>query len=178
MKWGGLSGLGLIGAFGINQALKNATVNYTQLEKLLTAKQWEDADQETLNVMLKITNREAEGRLDVESLRNFPCEALAKIDQLWVETSDGKFGFSVQKKIYVDDCGGNPDGQYDKNAYNCFADKVGWRVNGIWLYYSEVTFDTTAPIGHLPFTSSPTSGVWGAVGAFGGFRLLFSCRDL
>jgi hypothetical protein len=51
LKWGGLSGLGLIGAFGISQALKNAPspeVDYTRLEEILTAKQWKDADQETL----------------------------------------------------------------------------------------------------------------------------------
>jgi hypothetical protein len=105
---------------------------------------------ETLNVMLKITNREDEGWLDYKSLQNFPCGALAKIDQLWVEASDGKFGFSVQKKIYVDDCGGKPDGQYDEKAWFCFADKVGWRVNGAWLEYSQVTFDIKAPQGHLP----------------------------
>ena len=155
LKWGGLSGLGLIGAFGISQALKNAPspeVDYTRLEEMLIAKQWKDADQETLNVMLKITNREDEGWLDSESLQNFPCEALAKIDQLWVEASDGKFGFSVQKKIYVDDCGGKPADQYDETAWYCFADKVGWRVNGTWLDYSQVTFDTTAPSGHLPLS--------------------------
>ncbi|MBW4485378.1 MAG: GUN4 domain-containing protein [Tildeniella torsiva UHER 1998/13D] len=178
LKWGGLSGLGLIGAFGISQALKNAPlteVDYTRLEELLAAKQWKDADQETFNVMLKITNREAEGYLDSESLWNFPCGALAKIDQLWVEASDGKFGFSVQKKIYVDNCGGQPDGQYDKNAWNCFADKVGWRVNGTWLNYSQVIFDTTAPSGHLPAGGGFWVGLWGL-----DVRWVdsFSCRDL
>ena len=161
LKWGGLSGLGLIGAFGISQALKNAPsnapsteVDYTRLTELLTAKQWKDADQETLNIMLRITNREDEGWLDSESLRNFPCVALAKIDQFWVEASDGKFGFSVQKKIYVDDCGGKPDGQYDENSVYCFVGKVGWRVGDLRLKYSQFTFDTTtAPTGHLPVLS-------------------------
>jgi uncharacterized caspase-like protein len=182
LKWGGLSGLGLIGAFGISQALKNAPsteVDFTRLAELLAAKQWKDADQETLNVMLKITNREDQGRLDMESLWNFPCEVLVKLDQLWVKASDGKFGFSVQKKIYADDCGGQPNGQYDPNgqynpnAFDCFGDKVGWRVNGAWLDSdSQVIFDAMAPTGHLPFVWL-VGGGWRTVeGLWGSFSSL------
>ncbi len=53
LKWGGFTGLGLIGAFSINQALKNSPptgADYTRLEELLAAQQWQDADQETLNM--------------------------------------------------------------------------------------------------------------------------------
>ena len=151
LKWAGLGGFGLVAVFSITQLSKNVPLvyYYNQLERLLKAGFWKEADQETRNIMLKIANREEEGWLDQESLQNFPCEALAKIDKLWVEASDGKFGFSVQKNIYVDECGGKPDGQYDEKAWYCFADKVGWRKNGTWLD-SEVTFNTTAPIGHLP----------------------------
>ncbi|CCQ59603.1 GUN4 domain-containing protein, partial [Crocosphaera watsonii] len=37
---------------------------------------------------------------------NFPCEDLRIIDQLWVKYSNGQFGFSVQKQIYMDELGG------------------------------------------------------------------------
>ncbi len=154
LRWAGLTGLGCFGAFGISQSLRNLIsieMGYERLEELLAAQQWKDADEETLNIMLKIANREDEGWLDSASLQNFPCQELTKLDQLWVEASGGKFGFSVQKKIYVDDCGGQPNGQYDGEAWYCFADKVGWRVNEEWLAYSQLTFDTiTAPRGHLP----------------------------
>jgi hypothetical protein len=135
-----LSGVGVIAAVSIGQIFKDRN-SFSRLEKLLKAGQWKDADQETLNVMLKIANQESEEWLDDESVQDFPCDALATIDRLWVDASEGKFGFSVQKKIYVDDCGGQPDGQYDEAARLCFADKVGWRVNGNWLSYSEVTFN-------------------------------------
>ena len=46
-------------------------------------------------------------------MKNFPCQDLGTIDKLWVEYSDGKFGFSVQKKIYQD-LGGTKD--YDKKV--------------------------------------------------------------
>ena len=48
--------------------------------------------------MLAVAKREKE--LDVNSIDNFPCEDLRTIDQLWVKYSDGRFGFSVQKRIY------------------------------------------------------------------------------
>ena len=97
VKWGGFTGIGLIGAFSINQALKNSPptgADYTRLEELLAAQQWQDADQETLNIMLKIANREGEGWLDTTSLQNFPCQELAKLDQLWGTSKNTDFSGS------------------------------------------------------------------------------------
>jgi len=88
--------------------------------------------------MLLIAKREDEGWLDEESINNFPCEELRTIDKLWVDNSRGKFGFSVQKKVWLD-CGGVP-GEYDYDVYKKFADEVGWRRDGEWLRYDELTF--------------------------------------
>ena len=126
------------------------SVDYSRLEGFLKAGEWKDADQETANLMLEVANREKEDWLDTESIQNFPCEVLSKIDRLWVDSSGGKFGFSVQKQIYIEHCGGKPDGQYDEKAWQCFGDRVGWRVKGNWITYDEVTFNTQAPRGHLP----------------------------
>ncbi|MFM7439174.1 MAG: GUN4 domain-containing protein, partial [Snowella sp.] len=49
-----------------------------------------------------------------------------------------KFGFSVQKKVWID-CGGIP-GEYDWDVYQKFADQVGWRRSGNLLSYGELTF--------------------------------------
>ena len=89
--------------------------------------------------MLLIAKREDEGWLDEESINNFPCEELRTIDKLWVDNSGGKFGFSVQKKVWLD-CGGVP-GEYDYyEVYEKFADEVGWRRSGDWLSYDQLTF--------------------------------------
>lgn len=122
-------------------------VNYTQLENLLKSERWREADAETRNVMLKVANREQEGFLDIQSIGQFPCEELRKINQLWLKYSQGKFGFSVQESIWKSVGGSsNPDNE----IYNSFGDRVGWRVNQRWLKSDQYNFTNNAPSGHLP----------------------------
>ena len=130
--------------------LKSAKrIDYRKLEDLLKRQQWKEADEETARVMLQVANRTKEGWLQVEDIDNFPCEDLRTIDQLWVKYSGGRFGFSVQAKIYRE-LGGTQE--YNERVWNAFGDRVGWRVNNIWIYYyKDVTFDLKAPLGHLPF---------------------------
>ncbi|MEH1901449.1 MAG: GUN4 domain-containing protein [Nostoc sp.] len=132
-------------------------VNYTRLRDLLAAGKWKEADEETLAVMLKASSREKEGWFDYESINNFPCTDLRTIDELWVKYSDGRFGFSIQKKIYLS-VGGKADGrgEYD-DFWDKFCDRVGWKVKGNWIRDSDVAFrdsdvafNTSAPEGHLP----------------------------
>jgi eukaryotic-like serine/threonine-protein kinase len=128
--------------------IKTAKCDYTKLRDLLAAGKWQEADQETLKVMLKVANREKEGYLDYDACKNFSREDIKIIDQLWVKYSNGKFGFSVQKQIWKD-CGGTP-GEYNSDVYVKFCDKIGWRKNGNRMNYSDLTFSTNALHGHLP----------------------------
>ncbi|MFM6246861.1 MAG: GUN4 domain-containing protein, partial [Dolichospermum sp.] len=126
-------------------------MDYRKLRDLLKAGKWKEADEETLRVMLAVAKQEREGWLNVESIDNFPCADLRTIDKLWVKYSDGRFGFSVQKRIYQG-LGGTRE--YNQEIWLKFGDKVGWRRSwwrgGSWLYYSLLTFDKKAPEGHLP----------------------------
>lgn len=129
--------------------LKSARgLDYTNLRDLLAARRWKEADEETLRLILKVAGREEEGSLDRESIKKFPCEELRTIDQLWVKYSNGHFGFSVHKRIYQS-LGGTS--QHDEAIWKRFGDTVGWRKNGKWLYYNDLTFSekNTVP-GHLP----------------------------
>jgi hypothetical protein len=135
--------------------------------------------------MLLIAKREDEGYLDVESIKKFPCEELRTIDKLWVDYSNGKFGFSVQKKVWIA-CGGVP-GKYDYDVYKKFADQVGWRRSGNWLGYDELTLELelgelldrkeVVKYAHLPALEFVVDermvgrGMWGR-------GVLFSRRDL
>lgn len=115
-------------------------VIYRNLRDLLAAGKWKDADQETAAAMLKVASREKEGWLRVENIDRFPIIELSTIDQLWVQHSNGRFGFSVQKQIW----------QRVGSNYFIFGDHVGWRNGGCWLSYQQLTFTPTAPVGHLP----------------------------
>jgi len=123
-------------------ALESTVENsrYLQLEIYLKNGQWKEADQETNRLMLQIVGMEADQYLSEKDIKNFPCEDLLAIDKLWVGYSKGKFGFSVQKKVWMD-CGGVP-GEYDGNVYKKFADQVGWprRGNLFGASYNELTF--------------------------------------
>ncbi|WP_341735223.1 serine/threonine-protein kinase [Microcoleus sp. CAWBG640] len=122
-------------------------MDYINLRNLLAVKKWKEANEETARVMLKVAGREEEGWLDTKSIDKFPCEDLRTIDQLWVKYSDGRFGFSVQKRIYQS-LGGTR--KYDGKVWEAFGDKVGWKKNNSWLYYNDLTFSEKAPEAHLP----------------------------
>ncbi len=123
-------------------------MDYIDLRNLLAAKKWQEADEETARVMLEVAGREKERYLDRESIEKFPCEDLRTIDRLWVKYSNGRFGFSVQKRIYQS-LGGTRE--YDSKVWEAFGDRVGWRKNNNeWLYYKDLTFSEQAPEAHLP----------------------------
>ena len=129
------------------QLQSSCGMDYRKLRDLLKAGNWKDADEETRWVMLAVAKRKNIGWLDIEHIKNFSCEDLQTIDHLWVKYSNGKFGFSVQKKIYQS-LGGTIS--YDEKVWQSFGDKVGWTIKGIWSSYRNITFDIKAPEGHLP----------------------------
>ena len=126
-------------------------IKYRQLAAYLAVAKWELADLETGKVMCQVAGREKEGWLGSEDIENFPCEDLRTINQLWLDYSDGKFGFSVQKEIY-ESLGGTRAGRSDSEVWVKFCDRVGWRKRETVVNYSELTFDLNTPQAHLPGT--------------------------
>lgn len=136
-------------------------IDYTQLRDLLQAGRWLEANEETTNLMLEIAGEEKR-YLDASSLANFPCIDLRTIDTLWVKYSHGRFGFSVQQRIWqsmrgnfaADPVLGLMIGSAKvAAAETCidFGNRVGWRLKDSWVDYSNLIWDESAPIGHLPF---------------------------
>ncbi|MBC6481961.1 MAG: GUN4 domain-containing protein [Hormoscilla sp. GM7CHS1pb] len=121
---------------------------YHKLQDLLAAGEWEEADRETALVMQQVAGR---GWLSIEALEKFPCEDLHAIDKLWVKYSDGRFGFSVQKRIWLEE-GGKVD--YETEWRMC--SRVGWDywwdgcLGGWVLNIINLTYSLAAPTGHLP----------------------------
>ncbi|NJR76844.1 MAG: GUN4 domain-containing protein, partial [Scytonema sp. CRU_2_7] len=125
------------------------TEQYKKLNMLLKAGKWKEADLETKYLMLKISNRFDKGWLDESAIANFPLHDLKMINQLWLEHSSGRFGFSVQKRIYLDT--GNQPREYNQETYDRFGEVVGWRDDRIWKNYFDLEFSLSAPEGHLPW---------------------------
>lgn len=126
-------------------------VNYQRLSQLLAAGDWKAADRETVTLMLKVARREKAGWLDITAMNQFSYTDLCIIDHLWVKHSQGRFGFSVQKRIW-ESLGGKPDADYQ--TWTKFGDRIGWRVNSQWRFYSDLNFTANAPEGHFPAAAS------------------------
>ena len=134
----------------VKDALKDyIPIIYKQLHDNLADGKWLEADWETSTAMLKVAHREKAGSLRVEEFQRFPVSELRIIDKLWVQYSQGNFGFSIQKQIW----------QSVGNNYFKFGDRIGWRQSGTWLSYSQLTFATNAPKGHLPAAHLTWSGL-------------------
>ena len=136
--------------------LSKTGVDYTKLRDLLAAGEWKEADRETRSLMLKIAGLKQEDKLDIQSIRNFPCTDLRTIDTLWVKYSNGHFGFSVQKRIWS-------SSEVNRNFHN-FIERVGWariepnrvifnhidKFNYIDIDINLLTFNLAARKGQLP----------------------------
>lgn len=150
-RWAALIGLFLL-TVGIvlsfytpsEEALNISSPNndYGRLKKILVAKEYREADEQTRKIMYELSGLNG-GYIDAQSMSKIPCEDIKRLDQLWIQHSDGKFGFSVQRNIW----------KKQPNSDD-FGDRIGWRSGGKWLTVGELKYDASAPKGHLP-TRSP-----------------------
>ena len=153
-------------------ALIFKNIDCTKLHDLLAAQKWKEANWETNIIMQKAAKIRWLTKffgvfgwgLNSQNLKQISCTDLQTIDQLWQQYSNGKFGFSVQKQIYLD-TGNNPL-EFTKETYQKFAEKIGWKLNrnngllGGWLLYCNLIFKSKAPRGHLPVLITSKIGFW------------------
>lgn len=130
-----------------SNSLKSATgVDYSTLQEFLRQGEWEKADFETRNVMLKVIGRV--DYLPLSYIDEFSCEDLQIINQLWLHYSQGRFGFSVQNRILK-------DVEYD---WDKFGERIGWKVGENWRSKNDRIFSLQAPEGHLPSAAIRAAG--------------------
>ncbi|MGF1603732.1 MAG: GUN4 domain-containing protein [Thermosynechococcaceae cyanobacterium] len=147
-------------------------LDYQRLQDLLMDQNYREADQETWHLMLQATERQAEGCLDLRSLRQFPQVDLTTIDQLWQGLSQGRFGFTVQKQIYQS-LGGKAIFNYP--VWAAFGQQMGWLSAGQWLHYGDLNFSPQAPRGSFPaYCADPLNRNGFARGVCGWWRLGFN----
>lgn len=121
-------------------------LNYQDLEALLAQEQFEAADRLTIQKMCELAGDGALKRkwLYFSEVDQFPKTDLQSIDRLWRIYSDDKFGFSVQREMWLG------VGQNWEKLWP----KMGWKNGRIWTRYPQgFTWNLSAPKGHLPLTN-------------------------
>lgn len=121
-------------------------LDYEPLQKLLAEQKFQAADQLTLQKLCELASSTAVQRkwLYFTEISQFPAADLQTINRLWLAHSEGKFGFSIQRQIWLG---------VGKN-WDAFWPKIGWKTGNNWTRYpQEFTWDLTAPRGHLPLSN-------------------------
>ncbi|WOD39570.1 GUN4 domain-containing protein [Nodosilinea sp. E11] len=133
-------------------------VDMSALRSHLAAQDWQAADAETRR-LLDPWLHPGGNILGPGLVTNVPPEVLKTLDQLWVEASGGRFGFSVQQRIWAEVSAQHPNDS--SLAAKAFGDRVGWTrppgredptfIAGDWLTEMELNSSLNAPVGHLPW---------------------------
>jgi len=129
-------------------------MDYVPLATMLATGQLAEADQFTRDALIVLAGSKAKGRSFVywTEVKRIPSTDLATIERLWNKFSNGKFGYSVQKKKW----------RQSKGDFEAWCKKIGWTTTDgeverkkRWFGASEFIYDVKkAPEGHLPLTSA------------------------
>ncbi|XP_027354922.1 tetrapyrrole-binding protein, chloroplastic [Abrus precatorius] len=131
-------------------------ISFDLLHQLLSAKNFQQADEETRRLLIVLAGDPAQkrGYVFFSEVQFISQTHLKTIDKLWRQHSDNKFGYSVQKKIF-----NKVNGDFTK-----FFIKVGWmkKLDTEVEQYNYRSFPTEfvwelnddTPEGHLPLTNA------------------------
>lgn len=129
---------------GIVPLNSDLNINYTRLQKLLIEKKFQKADSLTQALLCELSqaiNGHSRPWLYFTDISSLPGVDLHTIDQLWQIHSNGLFGLSIQRKIWL----------ANNTNWEKFWNKIGWTTNNITRRYpQEFTWNLNAPEGHLP----------------------------
>lgn len=121
-------------------------IDYGMLQEHLAKQEFQAADKLTLDKLCELAGEIAtqRGWLYFTEIDTFPVADLQTIDSLWSIYSEGKFGFSVQRSLWL-----SVGKSWDK-----LWSKIGWKTENNWTRYpDQFTWDLTAPRGHLPLSN-------------------------
>jgi hypothetical protein len=129
-------------------------VDYIPLATMLATGDFKAADQFTRDNLIKIAGPDAVRRGFVywTDVKKIPATDLETMERLWLQFSDGKFGYSVQKRVW----------DIENGHFDSFIRRIGWTKveNGSerklkWFGANEFIYDLDkAEKGHLPLTSA------------------------
>lgn len=131
---------------GIVPLCSERGIDYTPVQQHLVEQDFLTADRLTLEKLCELAGPAAIQRkwLYFSEVENFPATDLQTINTLWFVHSQGKFGFSIQRELWL---------SLGKN-WDKLWPKIGWKTGNNWTRYPNgFTWDLSAPVGHLPLSN-------------------------
>ena len=135
---------------GVVELTSAKGIDYQIIQDKLIAEEFLEADILTIQKMCELAGGTATQRkcLYLSDVERFPAADLLMLDLLWRVYSGGKFGFSVQRKLWL---------SLGKD-FNLLWDKIAWRSGRTWARYpGGFVWSLDAPLGHMP-TSNQLRG--------------------
>ncbi|XP_074281490.1 tetrapyrrole-binding protein, chloroplastic [Silene latifolia] len=142
------------------------------LERYLSEENFRQADEETRRLLIVLAGEAAiqRGYVFFSEVQFIPKEELKAIDELWLKYSQGRFGYSVQKKIwlkadkdftkfFVKVCWMKKlDTEILQYNYRAFPNEFIWQINPTTTNNDNndenSNTEEVAPEGHLPLTNA------------------------
>jgi hypothetical protein len=121
-------------------------IDYAPLQALLAQQDFQAADRLTLEKLCELAGTQSIERkwIYFTEIDRFPVADLQTINTLWLVHSEGRFGYSVQRELWL---GVGKD--WDK-----LWPKIGWKSGNNWTRYpQEFIWSLDAPRGHLPLSN-------------------------
>ncbi|WP_330202486.1 GUN4 N-terminal ARM-like repeat domain-containing protein [Cyanobacterium sp. DS4] len=131
---------------GIVQLSSEKNIDYSELQILLIGKKYQEADTLTRVKLCELAGETAIRRKWVyfTEVEKFSETDLLTIDTLWQTYSEGKFGYQIQRQLWL---------SLGKD-YSQLWTKLKWKSGNKWTKYpQEFIWDLSAPIGHLPLSN-------------------------
>ncbi|MEM9771005.1 MAG: GUN4 domain-containing protein [Cyanobacteria bacterium P01_D01_bin.73] len=131
---------------GIAQLPADCKVDYQSIQDCLMTQDFEEGDRLTLKKMCELAGATAANRnwIYFTEVKLFTPLDLQVLDRLWLLYSSGKFGFSVQRELWLG----------VKQDWDKLWPKIDWKDGNHWTRYpGEFQWTLNAPKGHLPLTN-------------------------
>ncbi|MGL5032483.1 MAG: GUN4 N-terminal ARM-like repeat domain-containing protein [Microcystaceae cyanobacterium] len=128
---------------GVVSLTSERGIDYGLLKMALVQQEFELADNLTRDKLCELAGSGAVLRkwLYFTEVEQFPGLDLHTINALWWVYSEGKFGFSVQRKLWL---------SLGKDFVKLWP-KIGWKEGNSWTQYPRgFNWTMAAPVGHLP----------------------------
>jgi hypothetical protein len=119
-------------------------IDYAPLQQLLAQQDFEAADRLTLEKLCELAGAKSQKWFYFTAVQHFPVTDLQTINTLWLVASEGKFGYSVQRDLWL---------SVGKDWEKLWT-QLDWKNGNNWTRYPQgFTWDLTAPRGHLPLSN-------------------------